>query len=91
MGREAIVVENGIASLVEAIEDGSDRGKEFSVVILLQLCGESVCNRELLVGEGGIPPLVGLSQTGTAKAKHEAQTLLACLREARHDQGAAVS
>ncbi|KAL0321081.1 UNVERIFIED_CONTAM: protein spotted leaf 11 [Sesamum radiatum] len=69
MGREAIVEEGGIAALVEAIEDGSDKGKEFAVLTLLQLCGESAGKRGLLVKEGGIPPLVALSQTGTAKAK----------------------
>ncbi|GMP62275.1 hypothetical protein CsSME_00024433 [Camellia sinensis var. sinensis] len=43
---------------------------------LLQLCGESVRNRGLLVREGEIPPLAALAQTGTAKAKHKAETLL---------------
>ena len=71
MGRDAIVEEGGIAAFVEAIEDGSDKGKEFAVLTLLQLCGDSVRNRGLLVREGGIPPLVALSQTGTAKAKHK--------------------
>ncbi|KAG8385842.1 hypothetical protein BUALT_Bualt03G0087200 [Buddleja alternifolia] len=85
MGREAIIEEGGLAALVEAIEDGSDKGKEFAVLTLLQLCGESVRNRGLLVREGGIPPLVALSQTGTAKAKHKAETLLGYLREPRHE------
>ncbi|XP_051129132.1 U-box domain-containing protein 4-like isoform X1 [Andrographis paniculata] len=71
MGREAIVEEGGIAALVETIEDGSDKGKEFAVLTLLQLCMENIRNRGLLVREGGIPPLVALSQTGTAKAKHK--------------------
>ncbi|KAK3019998.1 hypothetical protein RJ639_003346 [Escallonia herrerae] len=43
----------------------------------------SVRNRGLLVREGGIPPLVALSQTGTARAKHKAETLLGYLREPR--------
>ncbi|KAL2524037.1 ARM repeat superfamily protein [Abeliophyllum distichum] len=85
MGREAIVEEGGIAALVETIEDGSDKGKEFAVFTLLQLCGESARNRGLLVREGGIPPLVALSQTGTAKAKHKAETLLGYLRESRQE------
>lgn len=71
MGREAIVEEGGIGAFVEAIEDGSDKGKEFAVLTLVQLCGESVTNRGLLVREGAIPPLVALTQTGTAKAKHK--------------------
>ncbi|CAL5334681.1 unnamed protein product [Camellia sinensis] len=75
-GNEAIVEKGGIAALVEVIEDGSPKGKEFAVMMLLQLCGESVRNRGLLVREGGIPPLAALAQTGTAKAKHKAETLL---------------
>ncbi|GFP95404.1 U-box domain-containing protein 4 [Phtheirospermum japonicum] len=66
MGREAIVVENGIATLVEAIEDGSDKLKDFAVLMLLQMCDESI-----YFSEGGIVPLVGLSHSGTAKAKHK--------------------
>ncbi|KAK2451601.1 U-box domain-containing protein [Trifolium repens] len=57
-GKDAIVEEGGIAALVEAIEDGSVKGKEFAVLTLLHLCAESVSNRGLLVREGGIPPLV---------------------------------
>lgn len=85
MGREAIMDEGGIVALVEALEDGSDKGKEFAVLTLLQLCGESVKNRELLVGEGGIPPLVAISQIGTAKAMHKAEMLLMYLRESRRE------
>ncbi|CAI9087167.1 OLC1v1021171C2 [Oldenlandia corymbosa var. corymbosa] len=85
MGREAIVEEGGIGALVEAIEDSSDKGKEFAVLTLLQLCSDSVRNRGLLVREGGIPPLVALSQNGTAKAKHKAERLLEYLRGSRHE------
>ncbi|CAI9783974.1 unnamed protein product [Fraxinus pennsylvanica] len=85
MGQEAIIEEGGIAALVEAIEDASDKGKEFAVLTLLLLCRESVRNRGLLVREGGIPPLVALSQTGTTKAKHKAETLLGYLREPRQE------
>ncbi|KAK4707527.1 hypothetical protein R3W88_028452 [Solanum pinnatisectum] len=84
-GKEAIVEEGGIAALVEAIEDSSDKGREFAVLTLLQLCTDSVRNRGLLVREGGIPPLVALSQNGTAKAKHKAETLLGFLREPRQE------
>ncbi|KAF8409686.1 hypothetical protein HHK36_005765 [Tetracentron sinense] len=70
-GKTAIVEEGGIPVLVEAIEDGSLKGKEFAVLTLLQLCTDSVRNRGLLVREGGIPPLVALSQSGTARAKHK--------------------
>ncbi|KAI3795747.1 hypothetical protein L1987_38404 [Smallanthus sonchifolius] len=73
-GKTAIVEEGGIPALVEVIEDGASvKGKEFSVVTLIQLCegGNGGRNRGLLVGEGVIPPLVALSQTGTARAKHK--------------------
>ncbi|WVZ10342.1 hypothetical protein V8G54_014872 [Vigna mungo] len=70
-GKEAIVEEGGIAALVEAIEDGSVKGKEFAVLTLVQLCAHSVNNRGLLVREGGIPPLVALSQNGSVRAKHK--------------------
>lgn len=85
VGQEAIIEEGGLAALVEAIEDGSNKGKEFAVLTLLQLCLESVRNRGLLVREGGIPPLVALSQSGTAKAKHKAERLLGYLREPRQE------
>ncbi|XP_038690187.1 U-box domain-containing protein 4-like isoform X2 [Tripterygium wilfordii] len=85
-GREAIVEEGGIPVFVEAIEDGSVKGKEFAVLTLLQLCADSVRNRGLLVREGGIPPLVALSQNGSVKAKHKAETLLGYLREPRQER-----
>ncbi|CAO2842438.1 unnamed protein product [Amaranthus hypochondriacus] len=91
LGRAAIVEEGGIVALVEAVEESSAKGKEFAVVTLLQLCGENVRNRGLLVAEGGIPPLVGLSQTGTARAKHKAETLLGILREPRKQETASSS
>nr|GMD48463.1 U-box domain-containing protein 4-like [Ipomoea batatas] len=78
IGRNAIVEEGGIAALVEAIEDSSDKGEEFSVLTLLQLCIDSVRNRGMLVREGGIPPLVALSQNGTAKDKHKLNLAVLC-------------
>ncbi|PWA52761.1 Armadillo [Artemisia annua] len=87
-GKMALVEEGGIPALVEVIEDGvSVKGKEFAVVTLLQLCEgvNGMRNRGLLVGEGAIPPLVALSQTGTARAKHKAETLLGYLREPRQE------
>ncbi|KAJ4976198.1 hypothetical protein NE237_001304 [Protea cynaroides] len=84
-GKTAIVEEDGIPVLVEAIEGGSAKGKEFTILTLLQLCAKSVRNRGLLVREGGIPPLVALSQSGTARAKHKAESLLGYLREPRQE------
>lgn len=73
-GRAAVVEAGGIPALVEAIEDGPARGKEFAVLALLHLCAESSRNRALLVREGAIPPLVALSQSGSARAKHKVST-----------------
>ncbi|KHN42282.1 U-box domain-containing protein 2 [Glycine soja] len=84
-GKEAIVEEGGIGALLEAIEDGSVKGKEFAVLTLVQLCAHSVANRALLVREGGIPPLVALSQNASVRAKLKAETLLGYLRESRHE------
>ncbi|XP_010449783.1 PREDICTED: U-box domain-containing protein 4-like [Camelina sativa] len=86
-GKEAIVEEGGIEALVEAIEDGSVKGKEFAILTLLQLCSDSVRNRGLLVREGAIPPLVGLSQSGSVsvRAKRRAERLLGYLREPRNE------
>ncbi|KAJ1697383.1 hypothetical protein LUZ63_005895 [Rhynchospora breviuscula] len=86
-GREAIVEEGGIQALVEALEDGPAKGKEFAVAVLLQLCADSGLNRAMLVREGAIPPLVALSQTGSARAKQKAETLLGYLREQRQEGG----
>ncbi|KAJ8498429.1 hypothetical protein OPV22_008981 [Ensete ventricosum] len=84
-GREAIVEAGGIPTLVEAIEAGPARGREFAVHALLLLCADSPRNRGLLVREGAIPPLVALSQCGSARAKLKAETLLGYLREQRQD------
>ncbi|WOK93079.1 U-box domain-containing protein 4-like isoform X2 [Canna indica] len=86
-GREAIVEAGGILVLVEAIEAGpaAARGREFAVHALLLLCADSPRNRCLLVREGAIPPLVALSQCGSARAKLKAETLLGYLREQRQD------
>ncbi|KAI4371176.1 hypothetical protein MLD38_019442 [Melastoma candidum] len=92
LGREAIVEGGGITALVEVMEGegnrnggtGMGKAKELAIVTLLQLCSESARNRSLLVREGGIPPLVALSQSGGAKAKLKAEKLLGYLRETRH-------
>ncbi|KAJ7967803.1 U-box domain-containing protein 4 [Quillaja saponaria] len=90
-GKDAIVEEGGIVALVETIEDGPMRGKEFAVLTLLQLCADSVRNRGLLVREGAIPPLVALSQNGSVRAKHKAETLLGYLREPRQEASSSSS
>ncbi|CAL9073536.1 unnamed protein product [Musa acuminata var. zebrina] len=70
-GRAAVVEAGGIPVLVDAVEAGPTRGREFAVHALLQLCADSERNRGLVVGEGVIPPLVALSQTGSSRAKHK--------------------
>jgi hypothetical protein len=82
-GKNAIVDEGGIPVLVEIVEIGSQKGKEFSTATLLHLCEDSYLYRTLVSREGAIPPLVALSQSGTARAKHKAATLLQYLREPR--------
>nr|KYP62669.1 U-box domain-containing protein 2 [Cajanus cajan] len=84
-GEEAPELEPEPCMGTRAIEDGSVKGKEFAVLTLLQLCSDSVSNRGFLVREGGIPPLVALSQTGSVRAKHKAETLLRYLRESRQE------
>lgn len=70
-GRTAIVDAGGMPVLVEAMEEGPTRGREFAVHALLQLCADSATNLGLLVREGGIPPLVALSQIGSSRAKQK--------------------
>lgn len=69
--RAALVEEGGIPVLVEIIEVGSQRQKEISVAILLQICEHSEVHRNMVAREGAIPPLVALSQSGTNRAKQK--------------------
>lgn len=69
--RAALVEEGGIPVLVEIIEVGSQRQKEISVSILLQICENSAVHRNMVAREGAIPPLVALSQSGTNRAKQK--------------------
>ncbi|KAM0032637.1 putative armadillo-like helical protein [Helianthus debilis subsp. tardiflorus] len=81
--RAALVEEGGIPVLVEIVEVGSQRQKEIAVVILLQLCDESVAYRTMVAREGAIPPLVALLQSGTNRAKQKTETLIELLRRPR--------
>ncbi|KAF5740617.1 U-box domain-containing protein 4-like [Tripterygium wilfordii] len=74
--RTALVEEGGIPILVEIIEVGSQRQKEIAVVILLQICEESVVYHSMVAREGAIPPWVALSQTGTSRAKQKVSNRL---------------
>ncbi|TKY45551.1 U-box domain-containing protein 4 [Spatholobus suberectus] len=69
--RAALVDEGGVPVLVEIVEVGTQRQKEIAVVILSQLCEDSVAYRTMVAREGAIPPLVALSQSGTNRAKQK--------------------
>ncbi|KHN36964.1 U-box domain-containing protein 4 [Glycine soja] len=77
--------------LVEIVEVGTQRQKEIVVVILLQVCEDSVTYRTMVAREGAIPPLVALSQSGTNRAKQKAEKLIELLRQPRSGNGAARS
>ncbi|KHN07667.1 U-box domain-containing protein 3 [Glycine soja] len=78
--RAALVEEGGVPVLVEIVEVGTQRQKEIVVVILLQVCEDSVAYRTMVAREGAIPPLVSLSQSGTNRAKQKAEKLIELLR-----------
>ncbi|KAL9227610.1 hypothetical protein vseg_003281 [Gypsophila vaccaria] len=82
-GRLKIARERGIPLIVEILDTGSQRGKENAASVLLQLCLNSnkFCN--MVLEEGAVPPLVGLSQSGTPRAKEKAQQLLSHFRSQR--------
>ncbi|CAH8280138.1 unnamed protein product [Arabidopsis lyrata] len=86
--KPAVVEEGGVPVLVEIVEAGTQRQKEMSVSILLQLCEESVVYRTMVAREGAVPPLVALSQSSSASrgAKVKAEALIALLRQPRQQQ-----
>ncbi|XP_040381024.1 U-box domain-containing protein 4-like isoform X2 [Oryza brachyantha] len=83
-GRNAIAQAGGIRVLVEVVELGSARSKENAAAALLQLCTNSSRFCTLVLQEGVVPPLVALSQSGTARAREKAQVLLSYFRNQRH-------
>ncbi|KAH1113549.1 hypothetical protein J1N35_006927 [Gossypium stocksii] len=83
-GRTAIGQEGGIPVLVEVVELGSARGKEYAAAALLQLCTNSSRFCIMVLQEGAVPPLVALSQSGTPRAKEKAQALLSYFQSQRH-------
>lgn len=86
-GRMAItIVDGGILTLVETVEDGSSISMEHAVGALLSLCQS--CRdkyRELILNEGAIPGLLRLTAEGTSVAQDRARTLLDLLRESPPD------
>ncbi|KAI3984817.1 hypothetical protein MKX01_039434 [Papaver californicum] len=82
-GRSEITCEGGISLLVEAIEVGSQRGKENAGSIVLQLCLSSYKFCSLVLQEGAVPPLVALSMSGTPRSKEKAQQILSHFRDRR--------
>ncbi|KAL5226975.1 hypothetical protein ABZP36_015240 [Zizania latifolia] len=83
-GRNDIAQAGGIRVLVEVVELGSARSKENAAAALLQLCTNSSRFCTLVLQEGVVPPLVALSQSGTARAREKAQVLLSYFRNQRH-------
>ncbi|KAD4888588.1 hypothetical protein R6Q59_034422 [Mikania micrantha] len=81
--RAALVAEGGIPVVVEMLEVGSQRQKEIAIVILLQVCDESVVYRSMVAREGAIPPLVALLQSGANRAKQKTEMLIELLRRPR--------
>ncbi|XP_023518122.1 U-box domain-containing protein 4-like [Cucurbita pepo subsp. pepo] len=77
-GRIEIVREGGIPLLVDAVELGSARAKEYAAAALLWLCAISSRFCIMAIREGAVPPLVALSQSGTTRAKEKARALLGC-------------
>lgn len=82
-GRTAIsLVDGGILTLVETVEDGSLVSTEHAVGALLSLCRSSRDKyRELILNEGAIPGLLRLTVDGTAEAQNRARVLLDLLRD----------
>ncbi|XP_014502563.1 U-box domain-containing protein 4-like [Vigna radiata var. radiata] len=85
--RAALVEEGGVPVLVEIVEVGTQRQKEIAVVILLQVCEDSVAYRSRVAREGAIPPLVALSQSGTNRARQKSEKLIELLRQPRSSNG----
>ncbi|WJX19493.1 hypothetical protein P8452_09181 [Trifolium repens] len=73
MMEKAMVVLNSLA--------GIEEGKE----AIVEEGGIAALVEAIEDGEGAIPPFVALSQNGTLRAKHKADTLLRYLRESRQE------
>ncbi|XP_073141068.1 U-box domain-containing protein 3-like isoform X2 [Henckelia pumila] len=82
-GCTVIAREEGIPSLVEVLDTGTQRGKENAASVLMQLCLNSTKNCRNVLQEGAVPPLVALTQSGTPRAKEKAQQLLSHFRNQR--------
>ncbi|CAI5471360.1 unnamed protein product [Closterium sp. Yama58-4] len=81
-GRDAVMEEeDAVLHLVEILEAGTPRGKEHATVVLFQLAYHSEAHRTAILMEVVIPPLVGITQTGTARAREKAKQLLSILRK----------
>ncbi|CAI7852381.1 unnamed protein product [Closterium sp. NIES-54] len=81
-GRAAIMEDedDGLGALVEVLETGTLRGREFAVAALWQIASNNEEHRRLILGEALLPSVNGLLQTGTPRAKDKAKLLLANLR-----------
>ncbi|CAI5933010.1 unnamed protein product [Closterium sp. NIES-65] len=81
-GRAAIMEDedDGLGALVEVLETGTPRGREFAVAALWQIASNNEEHRRLILGEALLPSVNGLLQTGTPRAKEKAKLLLTNLR-----------
>lgn len=69
--KKKVVEEDGIPVLVEILETGNHKQKEIVVDLLLQICQESGGYQSKVVKEGALPSLIGLSQSGTSRARNK--------------------
>lgn len=71
-----------LASITELLESGSSEEQEHAVAVLLSLCSQHIQYCRLVMDEGVIPYLVGISINGNDKGKSIALELLRQLRDA---------
>lgn len=70
-----------IASLTKLLESDSQEDQEYTVAVLLSLCSQRIQYCQLVMEEGVIPGLVGISVNGNNKGKAMALELLRLLRD----------
>ncbi|XP_020114311.1 U-box domain-containing protein 1-like [Ananas comosus] len=81
-GRRGVGGERGLVPiLVEVVREGTERGKENAVSLLLGLCrdGEEEVGRRLLANPRSVPALQRLTVSGSPRARRKADALLRLL------------
>ncbi|MCO5600983.1 hypothetical protein L7F22_055100 [Adiantum nelumboides] len=89
-GRSSIIKEQGgLLAIVEVLEEGSVKGREYAVGALLSMCQSNRCKyRDVILQEGVIPGLLELTVQGTSQAQEDARKLLELLRDSPSRQRA---